>query len=405
MTEADAKPVRPQIPMLEFTALMALLAATVAFSIDAMLPALPEIAEKLSPDAINRAQLVLTFFVLGIGVGTFVAGPLSDALGRKRTILIGVTIFVIGAGIGSQSQSLEVLLAARFVQGLGAAAPRIVPMALVRDMYAGREMAKVTAFIMMVFILVPALAPSIGQLIIAQAGWRGVFYAFILFALVGLTWLGLRQPETLSPERRRPLHPGLLWSGAKEVVGDRDVRLYILTMTLGFGQMFALLSSSQQLFAAFDVTESFPKWFALMAILAGSGTGFNAMFVMRLGMRRMVRGTYMMQVISSGAMLCLVLGGAVAPPTGFIFLFVWTVTVFMMAGITFGNLNAMAMHRMGHLAGLAASVVSALSTMGAVMIAAPVGLMFDGTPIPIVVATLTCSGLAVILMGLVRENS
>lgn len=404
MSDPHASAAPARIPVFEFTALMALLAATVAFSIDAMLPALPEIAATLSPEAINRAQLVLTFFVLGIGVGTFVAGPLSDAIGRKRTIVVGVTIFVIGAVIGAQAQSLEVLLAARFVQGLGAAAPRIVPMALVRDMYSGREMARVTAFIMMVFILVPALAPSAGQLIIGFAGWRGVFYAFILFALIGLAWLSLRQPETLTPERRRPLRPALLWTGTKEVLGDRDVRLYILTMTLGFGQMFALLSSSQQLFAAFGAVESFPKWFALMAILAGSGTAFNALFVMRLGMRRMVRGTYMMQVVSSGAMLALVLGGAVTPPDGFVFLFAWTVTVFMMAGITFGNLNALAMQRMGHLAGLAASVVSALSTMGAVLIAAPVGLMFDGTALPIVVATLSCSTLAVILMGFVREN-
>ncbi|XZQ27825.1 MFS transporter [Rhodobacter capsulatus] len=104
-------------------------------------------------------------------------------------------------------------------------------MALVRDMYSGREMAKVTAFIMMVFILVPALAPSAGQLIIGFAGWRGVFYAFILFALIGLAWLSLRQPET--PRTAAPAAAAAL-GGDKEVLGDRDVRLYILTMTLGF---------------------------------------------------------------------------------------------------------------------------------------------------------------------------
>ena len=394
----------PRLHALEFTALMALLAATVAFSIDAMLPALPDIAAHLSPEAVNRAQLVLTVFMAGMGVGTFVAGPLSDALGRKRTLLIGATVFVIGAFIGAQADSLEVLLFARFVQGFGAAAPRIVPMALVRDLYAGREMAKVTAFIMMVFILVPALAPSLGQVIIGFAGWRGVFYAFIVFALIGLSWLSLRQPETLAPERRRPLHPTYLIAGAKEVLASREVRLYIVVMTLGFAQMFALLSSSQQLFAAFGAVETFPKWFALMAILAGSGTAFNAWFVMRLGMRRIVRGAYLMQILSSGIMLALVLAGAVTPPTGFVFLFAWTVTVFMMAGITFGNLNALAMQHMGHIAGMTASVVSALSTIGAVLIAAPVGLMFDGTALPIVVATLVCSGIAYLVMGRTANN-
>ncbi|MBZ4022497.1 multidrug MFS transporter [Rhodobacter sp. TJ_12] len=400
----DTAPVR-RLPMYEFTAMMALLAATVAFSIDAMLPALPEIAQSLSPEAVNRAQLVLTSFVGGMGVGTFLTGPLSDAIGRKLTLLLGAVVFVIGAFIGAQADSLEVLLAARFLQGFGAAAPRIVPMALVRDLYAGREMAKVTAFIMMVFILVPALAPSAGQVIIGFAGWRGVFYAFILFALIGLTWLSLRQPETLAREKRRPLHPTYLIAGAKEVLGHREVRLYILVLTLGFGQMFAMLSSAQQVFAAFDVVESFPRWFALMAVIAGTGNAFNAFFVMRLGMRRIVRGAYLLQIISSATMLILVLTGAVAPPTGFVFLFFWSITVFMMAGITFGNLNALAMQHMGHLAGMTASVVSAISTVGAVVIAVPVGLLFNGTPLPLVIATLTCSALAFLIMGYTDDPS
>ncbi|MFD2175454.1 multidrug effflux MFS transporter [Rhodobacter lacus] len=400
MTDPEPQTGAPKrLHPIEFTAMMALLAATVAFSIDAMLPALPEIAGALSPDAVNRAQLVLTVFMAGMGLGTFIAGPLSDAIGRKYTLLIGAVIFVAGAFIGAQAESLEVLLAARAVQGFGAAAARIVPMALVRDLFAGREMAKVTAFIMMVFILVPALAPSLGQVIIGFSGWRGVFYAFILFAMIALLWLSLRQPETLAPEKRRPLHPSLLLAGAKEVLGSREVRLYILVMTLGFAQMFTMLSCSQQLFAVFGVTETFPRWFALIAILAGTGTGFNAAFVMRLGMRRIVRGTYLMQIVSSSVMLVLVLTGAVAPPAGFVFLFCWAVTVFMMAGITFGNLNALAMQSMGHLAGMTASVVSALSTVGAVLIAAPVGQMFNGTPLPVVLATLTCSGLAFLIMG------
>lgn len=394
--DAAAPPRRLSLP--EFTAMLASLTATVAFSIDAMLPALPEIAATLSPEAVNRAQLVLTAFVLGMGAGTFLAGPISDALGRRRTILIGAAVFILGAFIGAQAQSLEVLLAARFVQGLGAAGPRIVPMALVRDLYSGREMAKVTSFIMMIFILVPAIAPALGQVIIGFAGWQGVFYGFIAFALVGSSWLMARQPETLPPERRRPLALGSLGAAAREVLADADVRLYILVMTLGFGQMFALLSSSQQLFAAFGAVDSFPQWFAVMAILSGAGTVFNARFVMRLGMRRIVRGAYLMQIGSSALMLGLVLAGAVTPPAGFAVLFLWSVSVFLMAGVTFGNLNALAMQRMGHIAGMAASVVTALSTVGAVAIAAPVGLMFNGTPLPIVLATLSCSSLAWLLM-------
>lgn len=382
----------------EFTAMLASLTATVAFSIDAMLPALPQIAADLAPDAVNSAQLVLTVFVLGMGMGTFVVGPISDALGRKRTISIGIGIYILGAILATQAGSLEALLAARFVQGLGAAGPRIVPMALVRDLYSGREMARVTSFIMMIFILVPAVAPSVGAVIIAGAGWRGVFWAFVLFGLAGLAWVNLRQPETLPPARRRPLVARTLIAGAREVLADREVRLYTLVMTLGFGQMFALLSSSQQLFAAHGVTDSFPMWFAVMALLAGSASVLNARFVMRLGMRRIVSWAYLMQIGASVVMLGAVLLGLPQGFAGFAAVFPWSVSVFFMAGITFGNLNALALQKMGHLAGMAASVVTALSTVGAVLIAAPVGLMFSGSALPIVAATLICSVLAALLM-------
>ncbi len=387
----------------EFTAMLAALTATVAFSIDAMLPALPQIAQTLSPGDINRAQLVLTAFVLGMGLGTFLIGPISDALGRKRTLAGGIVVYILGALLATQAQSLEALLAARVLQGLGASAPRIVPMALVRDLYAGREMAKVTSFIMMIFILVPALAPSIGAVIIGFAGWRGVFFAFVLFGLLGMSWVALRQPETLRPENRRPLRLAPLYAGAREVLASREVRLYTVVMTLGFGQMFALLSSSQQLFAAYGVSESFPKWFAAMALLAGSGSVLNARFVMRLGMRRIVSMAYWMQVVVAGALIVLLALGLTQGGFGFAAIFLWAVSLFFMAGVTFGNLNALAMQSMGHLAGMTASVVSALSTFGAVLIAAPVGLMFNGTAWPVVGAALICSLIAALLMRRASE--
>lgn len=383
----------------EFVAMLASLTATVAFSIDAMLPALPEIAATLSPGDVNRAQLVLTVFVLGMGLGTFFVGPISDAIGRKRTITGGIVIYVLGALAAAWSQSLEMLLIARFVQGIGASGPRIVPMALVRDLYAGREMAKITSFIMMLFILVPALAPTIGGAIAAVFGWRGIFGAFLVFGVLGVLWVNLRQPETLPPERRRPFVPGALLSGAREVLSDRDVRFYTAILALGFGQMFWVLSSSQQLYAAYGVHETFPLWFGAVAILAGTGSVFNARFVMRLGMRRIVRGAYLMQVCLSALMLAALLAGLVTPAGGLLAVFAWNVSVFFIAGLTFGNLNALAMQKMGHLAGMTASVVTALSTVGAVSIAAPVGLMFDGTARPVVIATLICSGLAWALMG------
>src|SRR5690606_12481373 len=156
----------------EFIALMAMLMATVAFSIDSMLPVLPEIAGSLSPDAPNNAQLILTSFILGMGVGTFFAGPISDSIGRRRTILWGFALYALGATMAAFAPTLETLLAARLIQGLGAAAPRIVSTAMIRDQYEGRRMAQIMSFVMMIFILVPAVAPFVGSLIIAAFGWR-----------------------------------------------------------------------------------------------------------------------------------------------------------------------------------------------------------------------------------------
>lgn len=403
MIEQIPKPIRRQ-PLAEFIAMLALVFAVIAFSIDSMLPALPEIAAELSPGNVNRAQLVLTAFVAGMGLGLLAAGPLSDTLGRKPVITVGFAIYALAAIAAIFANSLELLLAARFVQGLGAAAPRIVSLALVRDLYQGREMARITSFVMMIFILIPAVAPSIGMIIIHFVGWRGVFGSFVVLALVGAFWLNLRQAETLPPAARRPMNLPSLAASAREVMSNLQVQLITLVMTLGFGQMFALLSSAQQLYVeTYNTGDSFPLWFAAMALLSGSGTILNARYVMRLGMRRIVIAAYAMQVLVSGTMLIFLLSDILPAWLRFPAFFLWSVSVFFMAGVTFGNLNAMALQRMGHVAGMAASVIAAVSTIGAVAIAAPVGLLYNGTALPIVLATLICSWLALMLMRRVDE--
>ncbi|WJS85447.1 multidrug effflux MFS transporter [Paracoccus sp. TOH] len=403
MTDPIARQVRRQ-PLPEFIAMLALIFAVIAFSIDSMLPALPEIAAALTSEDVNRAQLVLTAFVGGMGLGLLVAGPVSDSLGRKSVIVAGFALYAAAAVAAIFADTLEHLLAARFVQGLGAAAPRIVALAMVRDLYQGRDMARITSFVMMIFILVPAVAPSIGAVVIHFVGWRGVFGSFVVLALVGSLWMHLRRPETLPPERRQRLSLRNLAASAAEVLGNRQVQLVTLVMTLGFGQMFALLSSAQQLFVdTYGKGQDFPLWFAAMALLSGSGTVLNARYVVRLGMRRIVVMAYRMQVVVSGVMTVLVLGDLLPEALRFPAFFFWAVSVFFMAGVTFGNLYAMALQRMGHVAGMAASVIGAVSTFGAVLIAAPVGLLFDGTARPIVLATLVCSGLAALLMRRVHE--
>ncbi|WP_255471178.1 multidrug effflux MFS transporter [Paracoccus sp. M683] len=393
-----------RLPLPEFIAMLAFLFATIAFSIDAMLPALPEIASELTPDNVNRAQLILTSFVAGMGLGTLLAGPLSDAIGRKPAITLGFAIYAVAAIAAIFANSLELLLVARFVQGIGAAGPRIVGLALVRDLYDGREMARITSFVMMIFIIVPALAPALGQVIIWFAGWHGVFAAFLFFALVGSLWLNLRQAETLPPERRRPLSVTSLRSAAAEVLSNRQVMLATIILTLGFAQMFALLSRAQQLFSeTYGRAENFPMWFAALALLSGSGTVLNAVFVVKLGMRRIAKWAYIMQTCMSSLMLVLFLGNLLPPGLEFPAFFIWAVSVFFMAGVTFGNLNALALQQMGHIAGMAASIIAAVSTILATVIAAPIGLLYDGTALPMIVATLICSALAWFLMTRLKD--
>ena len=383
----------------EFIALIAMLFATIAFSIDAMLPALPDIAAELSPTAPNNAQLILTSFVLGMGVGTFFAGPLSDSFGRKTVIVGGALLYCGGALLAYVAPSLETMLLARVLQGLGAAGPRVVALALVRDIHAGPRMARIVSFAMMIFTLVPAVAPLLGQVIIAGFGWRSIFLAFLMFSAISVLWLVIRQPETLPPAKRRPFRAAPLWAALREVLSLRSIRLSILAQTLAFAALFGTLSSTQQLFdQTYGRGESFPLWFALIAVLAGTSSLLNAAVVMRLGMRRLVRISFATQALVSGAfLLAFTLNLWPEPgvlPLEFAAYLVWTIGVFFMIGTTVGNLNALALEPVGHIAGMAASVTGALSTVFSVALAAPVGLAFNGTPIPLMLGVTVFSGLA-----------
>ena len=397
---------RPTQPMSrpEFITLVAMLIAVVAFAIDAMLPSLPFIAAELTPENPNRAQLVLAIFILGMGFGTVITGPLSDTFGRKPVITFGLVLYSIGAILAVFATSIEMLLAARLIQGLGAAAPRVVAQAMIRDLYSGRRMAQISSFVMMIFILVPALAPSVGALIASGFGWRGVFGGFVVFAAIGGLWLNLRQPETLATENTRTLKPTALWQAAREVLTNRLVLIYIAVMTLGFALLFALLSSIQQIYGdTYGKADSFPFWFLVGGLLSGLGTVFNAVLVMRVGMRRLAMFAFGAQVIISVALLTITRLHVIGPVLPFEVFFLWQVSVFGMAGLTFGNLNALALEPMGHIAGMASSVVTAIATVASVVIAAPIGLAFNGTPNPLLIGTAVCSALAWALMRTARK--
>ncbi|MEO8242870.1 MAG: multidrug effflux MFS transporter [bacterium] len=388
----------------EFVAMMAMLFATTALSIDAMLPALPAIAAELTPLEVNNAQLVISIFFAGLGMGTLVAGPVSDSIGRKITLLACAAIYIIGALLCVLAHSLEMLLIARFLQGIGACGPRAVGTAMVRDLYKGRDMARIISFVMMIFTIVPAIAPLIGQGLMLFGGWRVIFVAFIVFALLIQSWVALRQPETLRPETRRHLHLSLLTAAARELMTHRVALISTACQALTSACLLATLSSQQGIFEQhFDRAASFPLWFAVIAICSVAGSFLNTRVVVQYGMRRVLVLTYLAQFALTLLVLALNLSHSMPPVVEFAAHIIWSIGIFAMMGLCMGNLNALAMEHLGHIAGFAASMITAFSTVGSVLIAVPVGLAFNGTQIPLLLGVAVFSGLALTLMQLVKK--
>ena len=366
----------------EFIALMAMLVATVALSIDGMLPALPYIASELSPENPNRAQLVLSSFVVGMALGTFLMGPLSDSFGRKTIIYWGAGLYVFFAVICMLATNLETLTLARIMQGIGAAGPRVVSQALVRDLYSGREMARITSFIMIIFALVPAVAPLLGAAVMLMFQWQAIFAVFILFVILSTTWMGVRIQEPVTLEKRRPFDFISLKTAIIEILSHRMVRTAIVTLIFAYSVLFTGLLLIQPVFDIyFARADIFPVWFAVIAILAASASFVNAILVLQWGMRRLVSIAFRVQVFWSAVMLLLLNNGTLSGEFGFAMFVLWMLGVFFQAGMTMGNLTALAMEPLGHIAGTAASLVSALATLGSVILAGIVGQFFDGTPL------------------------
>jgi DHA1 family bicyclomycin/chloramphenicol resistance-like MFS transporter len=367
----------------EFVALAAMMFSLVALSVDAMLPALPDIGRDLGVIDPNQNQYVIGIMLLGLGLGQIFYGPLSDSIGRKKPIYIGISIYLVGCLICVLSTSLEVMLAGRLLQGLGVAGPRIVVVAIIRDQYGGDAMARVMSFVMTIFILVPALAPSIGQGILIVSNWRWIFGLFLVQALVALIWFVRRQPETLSHDRRRALSLRRIGRAAAEVCRHRIALGYTLIAGCIFGAFLGYLTSTQQIFeAVYDRAAQMPLYFALLAMALGAASLSNARLVMRLGMIRL-------SAISVAAFSLLSVGFFVyaqahqgVPP--FAHFIVFCFVDFFFIGILFGNMSAMAMEPMGHIAGVAAAVTGFITSVMSVVLGSVIGQYFDGTVVPLI---------------------
>lgn len=373
----------PALSLGEFVALLALLISLVALSIDAMLPALPEIGADLGVTRANDVQLVISSLFVGLAIGQVICGPLSDSLGRKPVIYGGIAIFLFGCLLSALASDMTVMLAGRVLQGAGAAAPRIVTVALVRDQYAGRAMARIMSLIMAVFVLVPALAPAIGQAILLASHWRAIFGFLLGLALVGLVWFARRQPETLPPARRAPLALGPLLAAFGETLGNRIALGYSLAGGAVFGAFVGYLVSAQQILQAlYGLGELFPLYFAMLALAIGGASVVNARLVLRWGMRPLSRwALHGLALLSLGFFALAWSAGGV--PT------LWALMGYLLAGffcigLLFANFNALAMEPLGHIAGVGAAVVGSLQTVIAVALGALIGQAYDGSVLPLV---------------------
>ena len=362
----------------EFVPLVALLMSLVALATDAMLPALPAIGRDLGAPRPNDAQFVVTALFLGLGFGQILYGPLSDRTGRKPAIYAGLAVFMVGCLVSIFATTFEAMLAGRVLQGFGVAGPRIVVMALIRDLYEGPRMARLMSFALAVFILVPAVAPALGQGILLTSGWRAIFATFFVTGAVAFAWFALRQPETLPAARRRPFSPRAIGRAVREILGIRAALGYTLATGFAFSPFVAYLSSAQQIFQeGYGVGALFPLYFGVLALAIGAASLVNGRLVMKYGMRRLSNAAAWGITLAS----FLAWAGAFAfdglPP---LWLFLtYLMVVFVCVGLIFGNLNALAMEPLGHVAGVGAAVVASLSTFISVPLGALIGQSFDGT--------------------------
>ena len=362
----------PTLALQEFVALMALMTSLVALSIDAMLPALSQIGEALNAKDEHDAHLIVSVFFGGMAFGQLFFGPYSDSRGRRETILLGLCIFAVGSLVCMQADDMNTMLAGRLIQAFGVSGPRIAAMAIIRDLYVGDGMARVMSFIMMVFIIVPMLAPMVGQAVLLFFTWRHIFSLFLIFAVIAGSWYFWRQPETLIKARRQPFSWNQFGRSSSFILTHMSVMGYTLAMGCIFGSFLAYLSASQTIFQEFyDTGEMFTYIFATLAFSIGLASFFNGTMVMRFGMSKLVRIALVGVIVFAGLLNVILLSFDGLPP-----LVVTIATLFcgfFFVGILFGNLNAMAMQPLGDMAGLGAAIIGSLSSL----IAVPVALSID----------------------------
>lgn len=373
-----------QLSLVEFVPLMALATALDAMSIDAMLPALPDIGRDLGVTGTTSLQLVVQLMFAGFAIGQLAGGPIADSYGRKAAFYLGLSIYVVGTLIAMLAPAYPLFLTGRVLQGLGASIPLIVLAALVRDQFEGAPMARIMSLIGGVFITVPIVAPLLGQGILLVGHWRLIFVMFLVLAVLVTIWFGIRQPETLPRENRTPLRLSSYLGAFSEALTHRVATSYMVAEGFVFGAFLPYLASAQHIFQdIYGQGAAFVFFFSSNAAALGVAFFANSALVMRFGMQRLTGGAMLCVVGLAIAMLaaCLALGGN--PPLAL--LSAYLMVTFLGVGFVFGNLNALAMEPLGHIAGVGAAVLGTVSTVIGIACGMLVGQAIEGTVLPLVI--------------------
>jgi DHA1 family bicyclomycin/chloramphenicol resistance-like MFS transporter len=387
--------------MREMTALLAGLMALNAFAIDAMIPALPDIGRALDVTEENRRQLVVIVYFLGFASTQLFWGPLADRFGRKPILAAGITLYGLFAIFCAFAPSFPLLIAGRFAMGASAAVTRVLVVAMVRDLFEGEAMARIMSLVFMTFMVVPVLAPNIGQAILLVASWRAIFLVLGGYAVIMLGWSWLRLPETLHPEFRRSLNFGVMGRAMIETVRDPLSRGYTLAMMVSFSALVAYISSIQQIvFDAFHKGEYIGLVFASIAAPMALASWLNSRVVGRFGLRRVGH-------IASGALAVVTALHAAVGLTSHetlpVFIIFQGLTMACFA-FTSSNLGTLAMENMAPIAGTASSVQGVVGTVGAAIIGFLIGQAFDGTVQPFLTGVALCAAGGFLLVVLTEPK-
>ena len=353
------------------------LTALTALSIDGVLPAMPPIESDLGVSPPLSGAQIITVFVFGMAFGELLIGPISDATGRRPAVIAGLAIFAIGTIMAATADTFTAVVLGRFLQGVGVAGPKIGTRAMIRDRYAGTEMAQVMSVIFTLLIVVPMIAPAIGALIATGSDWRGVFWAYLALAAGLGTWLWTRHPETLSVERRIPLQFGRLAQNTRTVLRRKDVTAVVIATGFIFGAQLTYFAVAADIFGTvYGQPTAMPVFFALLATGTGTALLLNVRFVGRTGMEAPILAGLLLLGISGAALL--VASGFTdgRPPLGLLLGLGWI--GFFALGLLFGNLNALAMRPLGDLAGLSSSIIASVSSLVAFIFATAIEITMNG---------------------------